>query len=46
MTKDEQEFLEEMIDFPDAFNLTEKGLNTVKGLYEKLKACDLVFKEK
>ena len=35
-TKDEISLIENMVDFPQAFKLTEKGIEVVRGLYEKM----------
>ena len=36
-SKEALEFLEEMINFPDDYNLTENGVRVVEELYEALK---------
>ncbi len=36
-SKEALELLEEMINFPDAYNLTENGVRVVEELYEALK---------
>ena len=36
-TKAELEFLEEMIDFPKVYRLSDYGLETAKSLHDKIK---------
>ena len=36
ITKDEISLIEDMVDFPQAFKLTEKSIDVVTGLYEKM----------
>lgn len=36
-TKQEIECLQDMVDFPDAFDLTPKGEETVKSILDKVK---------
>ena len=36
ITKDEISLIEDMVDFPQAFKLTEKSVDVVTGLYEKM----------